>query len=211
VTEAMTMWGWKRKRDTNAEGNAPDAGTDFDLVESLSQAAAEGNLQTNDLFLSVVFGPHGVDDRPGRQTVLLGNGQQIVQWDVESLRSLFRGNRQPPPDAEMEHYPEAYVPFFYRVEYNVFRYCRTAELKPTDGEFIDIYSLMRRLPDGKSTGPLHDVIWQSAALVLGLRPWSEAEYGAVFGQLARSARHFKLAAGSRNYFEYVLQKLGKAS
>jgi len=55
------------------------------------------------------------------------------------------------------------------------------------------------------------VIWQSAALVLGLRPWSEAEYGAVFGQLARSARHFKLAAGSRHYFDHILQKLGRAS
>lgn len=68
---------------------------------------------------------------------------------------------------------------------------------------------MRRRPDGKSLGPLHDVVWQSAALVLGLRPWSEAEYAAVFGQLARSARHFRMGPSSRNYFEYVRTKVGQ--
>lgn len=202
------MW-WKRKGDTSGAGNALDAGVEFDLVESLGQAAAEGHLPPNEIFLSILFGPDGVDDTPDRRMVLVGNGQQIVEWEVDSLRSLFRGNRRPPPDAEMAHYPEQYVPFFYRVEYNVFRYCRTAAVQPTDGEFLDIYSLMRRLPDGKSLGPLHDVIWQSAALVLGLRPWSQLEYNAVLGQLARSARHFKLWPGSRNYFEYIQSTLGR--
>jgi hypothetical protein len=128
---------------------------------------------------------------------------------VESLRPLFRGSLQPPPDAEMAQYPEQYVPFFHRVEYNVYRYCRTMELVPSDSEFLELYSQMRRRPDGRSLGPLHDVIWQSAALVLGLLPWSEAEYSAVFGQLARSARHFKLSLSSRNYIACVRQTIGR--
>lgn len=157
-----------------------------------------------------MFGP-GEDekDRPDRSEILLGNGQQIVEWRVESFRPFFRGNRQPPSDSEMEHYPEQYVPFFHRIEYNVFRYCRTMNLHPTDGEFLGIYSQMRRRPDGKSMGRLHDVIWQSAALALGLRPWSEAEYTAIFGQLTRSTRHFKMGLSSRNYIGYVSQTLGK--
>ena len=103
----------------------------------------------------------------------------------------------------MERYPAQYVPFFYRIEHNVFRYCRTMDLNPVDAEFLDIYSQMRRRPDGRSCSDLHDVVWQSAALVLGLRPWSEAEYTAVFGQLARSARHFKIGPASRNYIAYI--------
>ena len=103
----------------------------------------------------------------------------------------------------MSRYPSAYVPFFYRVEYNVFRFCRTAGMNPTDNEFLEIYSEMRRRPDGKSLGPLHDTVWQSTALVLGLRPWSEAEYLSVFGQLVRSTRRFKMGASSRFYISYV--------
>ena len=38
------MWGWKRKEDTQGAGKAPDAGTEFDLVESLTQAAASSGF-----------------------------------------------------------------------------------------------------------------------------------------------------------------------
>jgi len=208
------MWFWRRKPDRTADG-APDVGanretaTDFDLAESLKHASAEGGLKPEALFLSILFEPGGHSPVGDRSDILLGDGHGLIEWRVESLRPLFRGNRQPPPDGEMEHYPEQYLPFFYRVEYNVFRYCRTMEMAPTDGEFLDLYSQMRRRPDGKSLGPLHDLIWQSAALVLGLRPWSEAEYNAVFGQLARSARHFKIGPSSRNYIAYVRETLGR--
>jgi hypothetical protein len=207
------MWFWKKKQD-GADPRKEDAadremGTGFDLVESLKQAAAEGGLEPDELFLSILFTPEKEGPAEERSNILLGNGVQLAEWRVESLRSLFRGDRQPPPDGEMEHYPEAYVPFFYRVEYNVYRYCRTMELRPTDGEFLEIYSQMRRRPDGKSMGPLHNVIWRSAALILGLRPWSEAEYTAVFGQLARSARHFRMGPSSRNYIEYLRTTVGR--
>jgi hypothetical protein len=73
----------------------------------------------------------------------------------------------------MAHYPPEYVMFFYGIEHNVLLFCELTR-PPIDAEFIEIYAQMRRRPDGKSLGPLHDVIWQSAAVALGLRPWSEA-------------------------------------
>jgi hypothetical protein len=76
---------------------------------------------------------------------------------------------------------------------------------------LETYTQMRRRPNGKSLGPLHDVVWQSAALVLGLSVWSEAEYTAVFGQLARSTRHLRLFPSSRNYYENILLPLDRAT
>jgi hypothetical protein len=107
----------------------------------------------------------------------------------------------------MAHYPPEYVRFFYGIEHNVLLFCELTR-PPLDAEFMEIYAQMRRRPAGKSLGPLHDVIWQSAAVALGLRPWSEAEYTAVFGQLARSARHFHIGPSSRNYLEYLQQTIG---
>jgi hypothetical protein len=200
------MWFWKKKEQGPVD---PFAGGDFDLVESLRLAAEEKGLRQQELSLSLLFSPGAEADVPDRTELILGSGTKLTTWTVKSLRPLFRGSRQPPPDSEMARYPDQYVPFFYRVESNVFRYCRTLELEPADEEFLDIYSQMKRLPDGKSMGRLHDVIWQSAALILGLRPWSEAEYTAVFGQLTRSARHFKIGPTSRNYIGYVRQTVGR--
>jgi len=207
------MWFWRKKRGESEDGPAngrADRGTDqdFDLSESLQAAASAGGLGPKELFLSILFEPEGTPAEKGRSSVLVGNGQQIIDWHVESLRSLFRGDRKPPPNSEMEHYPVLYVPFFYRIEYNVYRYCRSMDLSPVDAEFLNLYSEMRRRPDGRSLGPLHNVIWQSAALVLGQRPWSEAEYTAVLGQLARSARHFKIGPTSRNYIAYIRDEMG---
>ena len=195
--------------DFVSTGDDHEATQTYVLVESLRQAADKVGLKPGELFLSILFEPGGKSHVGGRSDILLGNGRQLVEWRVEALRPLFRGSRQPPPDDEMAHYPELYVPFFHRVEYNVFRYCRTINLQPSDADFLELYSQMRRRPDGKSMGPLHDVIWQSAALMLGLMPWSEAEYTAIFGQLARSARHFKLSFSSHNYMDYVRQTIGQ--
>jgi hypothetical protein len=207
------MWFWKRKRGKREDGPAVgradrESGQDIDLVESLQSTASAGGLGPENLFLSILFEPGGDSVKKDRNIVLVGDGRTVIDWQVDSLRALFRGDRQPPPDSEMAHYPALYVPFFYRIEYNVYRYCRTIDLNPVDAEFVDLYSQMRRRPDGRSLGPLHDVIWQSAALILGRNPWSEAEYTAVLGQLARSARHFKVGPASRNYIEYIRREVG---
>jgi hypothetical protein len=205
------MWFWKkRKGKTRGSARAKASrhgGVEADPVESFREAADRAGLRPEELFLSILFELDGAGVARERGNVLVGDGENVTGWHVDSLRSLFRGNRSPPSVGEMEVYPPRYVPFFHRVEYNVFRYCRTMDLDPVDNEFLEIYSNMRRRPDGKSLGPLHDTIWQSAALVLGFSPWSEAEYTAVFGQLARSARHFRIGPTSRNYIEYVRETM----
>jgi hypothetical protein len=210
------MWFWKKKREKAATGNSAagradrETGLEYDLTESLRKAATKGGLRPGDISLSIMFDGRGKPTTVDRSVVFLGDGKKVAEWRVESLRSLFRGNRQPPPTARMERYPEQYVPFFHGIEYNVYRFCREMESAPVDNEFLDIYSQMRRRPDGRSLAQLHDVVWRSAALVLGLSPWSEAEYTAVFGQLARSARHFKMGGSSRNYIAYVRQLMEKS-
>lgn len=169
------MWFWNKKPsgstvEPSENTSGPETGAGFDLVPSLRQVATQGGLKPDELFLSILFSPGESAPASKRSDILLGNGTELAEWRVESLRTLFRGDRQPPVDSEMEHYPEQYVPFFYRVEYNVYRYCRTMNLHPADGEFLDLYTQMRRRPDGKSMGALHDVVWQSAALILGLWP-----------------------------------------
>ena len=84
-----------------------------------------------------------------------------------------------------------------------------ADRDPTDEEFIELYSAMRRRPDGKSLGPLHDVVWQAACLALGMTQVSEAEFSAVFGQLTRSVRHFRAGHTSRNYIGYLRSTFGR--
>lgn len=132
-----------------------------------------------------------------------------VEWRVDSLRALFRGTKTPPPDHEMAHYPDEYVGFFYGIERYVHSACSIRNPYPFDEQFVEVYSMMRRRPDSKSTGLIHDVVWQAAALTLGLREWSEAEYTAVFAQLTRSVRTFSIGKDSRNYIEYLNGTVGK--
>jgi len=195
---------WLKKRSTRSEEEALDA---VQPVESLRRAAEEGGLQVAQLRLSIPLGEGGKALRINRHEIWVSDGIRTVLWQVEALRPLYRGNRRPPSDAEMAHYPPEYVMFFYGIEHNVRRFCALTG-QPLDAEFIAIYAQMRRRPDGKSLGPLHDVIWQSAAVALGLRPWSEAEHTAVFGQLSRSARHFQIGPSSRHYLEYLQQTIG---
>jgi hypothetical protein len=68
-----------------------------------------------------------------------------------------------------------------------------------DAEMLEIYSTLRRRPDGKSLGFLHDYMWQAAGLALGTRPLSQVEFEAVLARLERSCRTFETGPGSRNF------------
>ena len=141
----------------------------------------------------------GLDDR---HRISLHDGERSCMWHVDSLSDLFRGDAEAPSFRDMEYYPEEYQPLFYDIERHVMMMNDLAP-PPTDSEFNDIYSSIRRRPDGRSTGALHDAVWQSACLALGLRVWSAKEFEAVFRQLARSARTFRMGASSRNYMAYL--------
>jgi hypothetical protein len=195
---------WFTKRRKPSDVDALDA---VQPVESLRLAAEEGGVEVAELRLSIPVGEGDTTLRRNRHEIWVSDGGGTALWWVDALRPLFRGERQPPPDVAMARYPPAYVPFFAGIEHSILLFC-TLTRRPTDAECLELYAQMRRRPDGRSLGPLHDVIWQSAAVALGLRPWSEAEYTAVLGQLARSARHFKTGPSSRNYMEYLQQTLG---
>ena len=195
---------WFKKHNDSVDTDDLDA---IDPVESLKAAAAAHKVDPSNLRIAFSLEEIGSGTRIDRNAVIASDGTSYLVWHVDSLRTLFRGDRRPPPDSEMAHYPVEYVHFFYGVERSVLLFA-SATREPTDDEFVAVYSLMRRRPDGRSVGPLHDIVWQAAALTLGLRPWSEDEYTAVFGQLARSARHFRMGPTSRNYMDYLKSSIG---
>jgi len=69
----------------------------------------------------------------------------------------------------------------------------------TDQEVEEIFSALRRRPDGKGTGQLHDLLWQVAALLLATRVMSEAEFTALFGFMAHLVKSMARKPVSRNY------------
>jgi hypothetical protein len=76
---------------------------------------------------------------------------------------------------------------------------------------LEIYSNLRRRPDGRSLGFFHDYLWQAAALILGTRVLSKAEYEAILARLERSCRTFRMGPTSRNLAASLHQTLGRSA
>lgn len=178
------------------------------LIRSLKELVERENLDPGRLSVAFRATREGKVEIPVRNVIGLYDGKRLALWRVESLQELFRGTQEPPPDHEMERYPHQYVHFFYLIERHLVTLCETMN-PPTDEEFIGIFSAMRRRPEGRSLGLVHDAVWQCACLALGSRPYSEAEFQAVFGQLARSVRHWKEGFTSRNYISYLCSTMGE--
>jgi len=122
-------------------------------------------------------------------------GDAIGFWKVESLRSLFRGTSQPPI---LGDYPEAYNDSFALLDLHALEISKFFGDR-RDAEMKEIYANLRRRPDGRSLGFVHDYMWQAAAFMLGTRPLSQAEFEAILSRLERSCRTFELSPSSRNY------------
>jgi hypothetical protein len=182
-----------------------DAPFDFDpanFVPSLAEVVKSGKLDGFHLTAPCPDrGPTSANQLP-REVVILHDRKNLAQWDAPPLRTLFRGTQRPPPD--LAHYPEAYMPMFHFIEMHVVTLC-DAHGDKTDGEFEEWFSNLRRRPDGRSLGEIHDHLWRVLALLLAMRPTSQAEYEGVVGQLALSASHFRMGHGSRNYMDYLRQ------
>ena|SRR6185503_6518172 len=135
--------------------------------------------------------PAGMD----RRSLSLSDGKEFWSWKPDSLQALFRGHKQP---AALGDVPEAYQDSLLLLELHAleiskfFGDCRDAEMK-------EIYSMLRRRPDGKSLGFVHDYMWQAAALMLGTRPLSEGEFEVIVSRLERSCRTFEMGPTSKNY------------
>jgi hypothetical protein len=146
--------------------------------------------------------PAGID----RRGISLSDGKEFWFWEVDSLRALFRGSQQPPV---LGDYPEAYNDAFIIFDLHVLEISKFFGDR-RDAEMEEIYSALRRRPDGRSLGFVHDYMWQAAALVLGTRPLSQAEFEAIMARLERSCRTFSMGPSSRNYAASLRMTLGQA-
>jgi hypothetical protein len=167
---------------------------------SLLERVEEAKLNPNRLRVAIEVSQDGKPNIKGRHQILLSDSEGFASWDVPSLRELFRGTNLAPPD--LKYYPPAYAPFFYLIEMHVLVFSDNVGEK-TDEEFEEIFSNLRRRPDGRSLGVLHDYLWQAAALLLGITPLSAEEFEGIFGRLSRSAQSWRTAPSSRNYVNYL--------
>ena len=140
-----------------------------------------------------------------RRLLALSDGKNVCFWETDSLRALFRGNRQPPV---LGDYPEAYNETFMLFDLHALEFSKFFGDR-RDAELLEIYSTLRRRPDGRSLGLLHDYLWQAAAFVLGTRPLSQAEFEAILARLERSCRTFELGPGSRNLIAALRETFGR--
>lgn len=173
-----------------------------DFVPSLREALADQSLDLDDFMLlaAVPTADGNPDDPPqpvelDRRLIHLVVGDNLCEWDVDSLRSLFRGDRKPPT---LGDYPDAYNEEFLILEMHLLQISDIFGDR-RDDEMREIYSLLRRRPDGKSIGFVHNYMWQAAAIMLGTRPLSQAEFEAILSRLERSCRTFSMGPGTRNY------------
>lgn len=191
------------KKNKDAKGFEDFTGR-FELCPSLQSLADESGLVgwkvTAALRIDEATDELALDDR---HTIFLFDGETPAEWKVDSLRTLFRGDEAAPPASELERYPREFVKMFYEIERNLPLFADGLKFPPTDGEMEEVFKTMRRRPDGKSLGQLHDFVWQNAAVMLGKYRCSEALYTALMKRLEHSARTFKMGMSSRNFMDYL--------
>ena len=179
----------------------------IELTPTLRPLVEREGLNPHTLTVAVEADGQGTIRVQEKHSVHVYDGKKMVRWQVPTLQELFRGNRRPPP--EMDHYPEEYRPHFFFIEKHVLTVCG-AKGDRTDQEMEEIYSMLRRRPDGRSLGTVHDFLWQVAAVLLGVHVLSGAEFEALIGALERSARKWALRPVSRNYVAYLRRTLDEA-
>lgn len=182
-----------------------------DFVPALREEFAERPLGPKRLLLAAIpvknpnEHPRPIPAGTDRQSVSLTDGKDFWLWETDSLRALFRGYKQPPV---LGDYPEAYNDAFIIFDLHVLEISKFFGDR-RDAEMKEIYSVLRRRPDGRSLGFVHDYMWQAAALVLGTRPLSQAEFEAIMARLERSCRTFEMGSTSRNYVASLRTTLGQ--
>lgn len=129
-----------------------------------------------------------------------------VVWQAPSLQSLFRGDLRPP---EFGASPVGYDDAFLVLDLHALEYGSILG-DPTDLEMREVYSNLRRRPDGRRQSFLHEFMWQGAVLMAATRPISREEFEAILARIERSCRTFSIGLVSRNYLASLHGTLGKA-
>jgi len=182
-----------------------DDGASIELIPALRELVEQEQLDVRKLTVAAPTDGLGRLREKDRHSVILFDGKRAATWDVRSLRELFRGDQAPPP--HMDSYPPEYARCFFNFEKHVISAC-DIEGDRTDQELESIYSALRRRPDGRNhLGPLHDYLWQAAALMLGMHRLSQAEFESVVGALEHSVRKWAHRPVSRNYAGYLRDQI----
>jgi len=184
-----------------------------DFVPDLRQVFAQPPLNPRKMLLAAIPAknleadgaqvPAGID----RGSLAFSDGKQFWFWETDSLRALFRGDKRPPV---LGDYPEAYNDSFILFDLHALEISKFFGDR-RDAEMREVYATLRRRPDGRSLGFVHDYMWQAAALILGTRPLSQAEFEPIMARLERSCRTFEQGPTSRNYFAALRTTFGQAS
>jgi hypothetical protein len=140
-----------------------------------------------------------------RHQVGLNDDNSWCHWHAPKLAELFRGNH--PAPVLGDHPDDEHTPIFSFIELPLLKLGKALG-DPTDQQMEEIYATLRRRPDGRSLGFLHDALWQVCALLLAMRPLSQAEFEAYVNRLERSTRHMQMGPVSRNYLGVLRQTLG---
>jgi hypothetical protein len=160
----------------------------------------------DDLLTSALTIVHGADGKVvarrdgGELVVRTAAGETKIQ--LRPIRQLFVGNERA-PDLSRGPTPKL-MPLFAFLEVTILRFCEAEGRDETDQEMERIFSLLKRRPDSLD-GPLHAYVRNAAQVFMALRDVSQAEYEAVLGRLAKSARTFAFPPISRNYLHTLRQ------
>jgi hypothetical protein len=182
-------------------GNAPVA-----LFPTLRPLVEGDNLDVLTLSIAVESDGARRVRTTDKHVISVTDGEKVVSWTVASLTELFRGDKLPPPD--MEHYPPEYVEHLFFIERHLMSLNDLIGDR-TDQEMEEIYSALRRRPDGRSLGTTHDFMWQVGALLLGRHALSAVEFEAIVGALLHSARAWGKRPVSRFYAAYLRDTFAK--
>ena len=128
-----------------------------------------------------------------------------LKMAVPSLQELFRGDYDPGTLEDTENIKYMYIITVLEPHWISRANLGVIEI-PKDETMYEVYTQLRRRPDGKpgQNESLHAVIWQCLAFLAGIIEISEAEYVAIVGRLARSASTFRTSYSSTNMFTHLL-------
>jgi hypothetical protein len=172
-----------------------------DFVPSLREALEREPLDLKKTLRAAVpaekteEGGYRIPETMDRHRIHLSDGTSSCLWETDSLRALFRGDAQPP---HLGDYPSAYNGSFALLDLHAVEISHFVGDR-RDEEMLEIFSMLRRRPEGRSLGLVHDYMWQAAAIILGTRPLSQAEFEAILSRMERSCRTFRMGPTSRNY------------
>ena len=157
------------------------------------------------LDLQFAFVDDKLQDEMHNLYVSSGNDEDFFIIEVPSIRELFRGNRNPGSLGNTSD-----VKYMYIITYVERQWIALVNEEfldvPRDMTMKEIYSQLRRRPDGSShnTDTIYSVIWQCLAFLTGVMEISEAEYTAILSRLVRSASTFCTSVATKNMYEQLL-------